>query len=121
MPLPVQIDSQPCPLTAAVEAIGGRWNLVTLYWVASGTRRFNELKHLMPGISHKVLAATLRHLERQGLVVRVAYPEVPPRTEYSVSAHGETVRPIIEALRAWGHLHIANGATEATARRVSSM
>jgi DNA-binding HxlR family transcriptional regulator len=115
------LDNAPCPLTAAVEAIGGRWNLITLYWIASGTRRFNELRHLMPGISHKVLAATLRHLERQGLVVRVAYAEMPPRTEYSVSLHGETVRPIVEALRTWGHVHIAERAGAAAPRRTSSV
>lgn len=95
-----------CPLTAAVTAIGGKWNLICLYWIESGTRRFNELRRLMPDISHKVLAATLRNLEREGLICRTVYPEVPPRVEYRLSDHGDSVRSIIEAARTWGHKHI---------------
>ncbi len=95
-----------CPLTAALHAIGGKWSLICLYWLDSGTRRFNELRRLMPEISHKVLAATLRSLEQEGLISRTVYAEVPPRVEYSISSHGEPLRPLIEAVRAWGHKHI---------------
>ena len=95
-----------CPLTAALEVIGGKWSLIVLYFLASGTRRFNELRRLMPGISHKVLAATLRNLERAGLVLRHVHPEVPPRVEYSISRHGESTRAVLEAMRAWGHVHL---------------
>jgi DNA-binding HxlR family transcriptional regulator len=95
-----------CPLTAAINAIGGKWSLICLYWLDSGTRRFNELRRLMPDISHKVLTATLRSLENEGLISRKVYAEVPPRVEYRISAHGETVRPILQAVRAWGHEHI---------------
>jgi DNA-binding HxlR family transcriptional regulator len=95
-----------CPLTAAINAIGGKWNLICLYWLDSGTRRFNELRRLMPDISHKVLATTLRALEQEGLICRTVYAEVPARVEYRISAHGETVRPILQAVRAWGHEHI---------------
>lgn len=87
-----------CPLTAALNAIGGKWSLICLYWLATGKRRFNELRRLMPDISHKVLAATLRGLEQEGLICRTVYPEVPARVEYYISDHGETVRPIIEAV-----------------------
>jgi DNA-binding HxlR family transcriptional regulator len=95
-----------CPMTAALNAIGGKWSLICLYWLDSGTRRFNELRRLMPDISHKVLAATLRNLEHEGLVRRTVYPEVPPRVEYCISDHGESVRPIIQIVREWGHKHI---------------
>ncbi len=95
-----------CPLTAALNAIGGKWTLICLYWLDSGTRRFNELRRLMPKISHKVLAATLRSLEHEGLICRTVYAEVPPRVEYRISSHGETVRPIIQAVRAWGQEHL---------------
>ncbi len=91
-----------CPLTAAISAIGGKWSLICLYWLDSGTRRFNELHRLMPDISHKVLTETLRNLEQEGLISRTIYPEVPPRVEYCISEHGESVRPIIQAVRAWG-------------------
>ena len=93
-------------MTAALKAIGGKWSLICLYWLDSGTRRFNELRRLMPDISHKVLASTLRSLEEEGLISRTVYPEVPVRVEYSISGHGESVRSIIEAVRVWGHEHL---------------
>ena len=96
-----------CPMMAALNAIGGKWSLICLFWLDSGTRRFNELRRLMPDISHKVLTETLRNLEHEGLVSRTAYAEVPPRVEYSISSHGESVRPIMQAVRTWGHEHIA--------------
>ena len=80
--------------------------MICLYWLDSGTRRFNELRRLMPDISHKVLAATLRALENEGLISRTIYAEVPPRVEYRISDHGETVRPILQSVRAWGHQHL---------------
>ena len=95
-----------CPLTAAVNAIGGKWNLICLYWLDSGTRRFNELRRLMPDISHKVLTETLRSLEEEGLITRTVYAEVPPRVEYSISEHGQSLRPLMEAVRVWGRGHI---------------
>jgi len=107
-------DTQPatgCPLTAALNAIGGKWNMICLYWLDTGTRRFNELQRLMPDISHKVLAETLRTLEQQGLVTRTEFPEVPPRVEYKISAYGESVRPLIEAVRVWGRAHLERGRT----------
>ena len=95
-----------CPLTAALEAIGGKWSLICLYWLDSGTRRFNELRRLIPEVSQKVLAETLRNLEHEGLVSRTVHAEVPPRVEYAISRHGETVRPLMEAVRLWGRAHL---------------
>jgi DNA-binding HxlR family transcriptional regulator len=109
-----------CPLTAALNAIGGKWSLICLYWLASGTRRFNELRRLMPDISHKVLAATLRSLEQERLICRTVYPEVPARVEYYISSHGETVRPIIEAVRAWGHEHLDRKQLEPGTKTIST-
>jgi DNA-binding HxlR family transcriptional regulator len=95
-----------CPLTAALKAIGGKWNMICLYWLDSGTRRFNELHRLMPDISHKVLTATLRNLEHEGLITRAEFSDVP-RVEYRLSAHGESARPLVEAVRIWGRAHLA--------------
>jgi DNA-binding HxlR family transcriptional regulator len=95
-----------CPLTAALEVIGGKWSMIVLYWLMSSTRRFNELRRLMPSVSHKVLASTLRDLEHAQSIDRIAHAEVPPRVEYSISAHGRSVLPLIEAMRVWGHHHI---------------
>jgi DNA-binding HxlR family transcriptional regulator len=96
-----------CPMTAALNAIGGKWNMICLYWLDSGTRRFNELRRLMPDISHKVLTDTLRSLEQEGLISRTDYLEVPPRVEYRISDYGQSVRPLIEAVRIWGRAHLA--------------
>jgi DNA-binding HxlR family transcriptional regulator len=104
--VPEQAQPTKCPLTAALTAIGGKWSLICLYWLDLEKRRFNELRRLMPDISHKVLTETLRSLEREGLICRTVYPEVPPRVEYFISDHGESVRPIIQIVRAWGHQHI---------------
>jgi DNA-binding HxlR family transcriptional regulator len=82
-------------MTAALNAVGGKWSLICLYCLDSGTRRFNELRRLMPDISHKVLTATLRNLENEGLVWRTVYAEVPPRVEYSISSHGATSRAVV--------------------------
>jgi DNA-binding HxlR family transcriptional regulator len=112
-----------CPMTAALNAIGGKWNMICLYWLDSGTRRFNELRRLMPDISHKVLTATLRSLEQEGLISRTDYLEVPPRVEYRISDYGQSVRPLIEAVRIWGRAHLARGQPDEPAkhsRRVTS-
>jgi DNA-binding HxlR family transcriptional regulator len=105
-------SASPCPLTAALEVLGGRWNLIVLYWLADGTRRFSDLQRLIPDVTHKMLTSTLRQLESAGLVDRRVYPEVPPRVEYSLSDHGYSARPVIEAVRTWGHQHLQHKAQE---------
>lgn len=106
-----------CPLTAALTAIGGKWNMICLYWVSSAPRRFGELRRMMPEISHKVLAETLRDLEREGLVTRSVRANTaantPSHVEYSLSVYGESTRPLIEAVRQWGRSHLdrANAAS----------
>lgn len=95
-----------CPMTAALNAIGGKWSLICLYFLDTGTRRFNELRRLMPDVSHKVLAETLRNLEQEGLIVRTVHSLAPSHVEYRISAHGESVRPLIHSVRAWGREHL---------------
>jgi DNA-binding HxlR family transcriptional regulator len=95
-----------CPLTAALQVIGGRWSLITLYWLEQGSERFNDLRRRMPSISHKVLAATLRDLEREGMVSRTVIPDVPPKVEYAMTDHGRSLLPLIEATREWGRGHL---------------
>jgi len=103
--------SQPCPLTTSLEIVGGKWHLIVLYALAEQPRRFNELQRLAPGVSHKVLTHTVRHLEAHGLVVRSVGTEASPCVQYSLSDRGQTVRPILAALVDWGHAHLAAEST----------
>jgi DNA-binding HxlR family transcriptional regulator len=103
-----------CPMTAALNAIGGKWSLICLYFLDSGTRRFNELRRLMPDVSHKVLTETLRNLEDEGLIVRTVYSLAPSHVEYEISEHGGSVRPLMHAVRQWGRSHLTwKGADQA--------
>ena len=101
-----------CPLTAALEAVGGRWSLITLYWLNGEPRGFNDLQRHMPSISHKVLSDTLRDLEAHALVRREIRSHSPLRVEYALSEHGLSALPLIEAMRSWGHLHMAKSAQD---------
>lgn len=96
-----------CPLTAGIRALGGKWNLICLYWLEIEPRRFGELRRLMPEISHKVLTATLRHLELEGLVLREVRSGRVRGVEYRLSRHGQSVAPLVHAFRAWGRSHLA--------------
>jgi DNA-binding HxlR family transcriptional regulator len=105
-------------MTAALAAVGGKWNLIVLYWLALKPRRFHELRDVMPSISQKVLTQTLRDLESNGLVVRsTSGRRAPTRVEYSLSEHGASLAPVVEAVRLWGHRHLA-WLKEATASSV---
>jgi DNA-binding HxlR family transcriptional regulator len=99
-------DDTRCPLTAALNAVGGKWTMITLYWIAEAPRRFGEMQRLMPEVSQKVLTETLRTLEQEGLIVRTVVSEMPAHVEYRLSQHGDTVRPIIDAMRSWGRVHL---------------
>jgi DNA-binding HxlR family transcriptional regulator len=105
-PAPQLNTATGCPLTAAVNAIGGRWNLICLYWLDTGPKRFNELRRLMPDVSHKVLAETLRSLEQEDLICRSVLSTSPIHVEYTISRHGQSVRPLIHAIRQWGRAHL---------------
>jgi DNA-binding HxlR family transcriptional regulator len=105
----VTIEKQyPCPVEVTIEAIGGKWKCVILWWLRRDTKRFGELRLLMPKIAQKVLTQQLRELEREGLVDRVSYSESPPRVEYSLTAHGQTLIPITELMCEWGKSHLIN-------------
>jgi DNA-binding HxlR family transcriptional regulator len=99
--------SQPCPLTTTLDVVGGKWHLIVLYALAQQPRRFNELQRLTPGVSHKVLTQTVRHLETHGLIVRSVGTDASPCVQYSLSERGQTVRPILAAMVDWGHARLA--------------
>lgn len=86
--------------------IGGKYKSVILYTLMEfRVVRFNEMKKYIGGISYKTLSATLKELERDGLVRRKEYPQIPPRVEYSLTARGESLIPILDAMCTWGDEH----------------
>lgn len=91
-----------CPVATTVQLIGSKWKLLIIRNLRARLWRFNELKKSLEGISQKSLTDSLRSLEEDGLIIRTVYPEVPPRVEYSLSELGETMRPILDAMKTWG-------------------
>lgn len=91
-----------CPVATTVQLIGNKWKLLILRNLLQRPWRFNELQKSLDGISQKVLTDSLRSMEADGIITRTVYPEVPPRVEYALSALGESMRPILETMQAWG-------------------
>lgn len=91
-----------CPVATTVQLIGSKWKLLILRNLLNRPWRFNELQKSLEGISQKVLTDSLRSMEADGIITRTVYAEVPPRVEYALSELGETMRPIIGAMEAWG-------------------
>ncbi|WP_409340799.1 winged helix-turn-helix transcriptional regulator [Paenibacillus sp. MBLB4367] len=95
-------DMQACPVETTLDVIGGKWKGIILYQLLDGTKRFNEFRRLNPGITQFMLTLQLRELERDGIIHREIYKEVPPRVEYSLTDFGRTVEPVIMSMKAWG-------------------
>ena len=91
-----------CPVATTVQLIGSKWKLLILRNLMMRAWRFNEMRRDLEGVSQKVLTDSLRALEEDGIITRTVYPEVPPRVEYALSPLGESMRPILEAMEAWG-------------------
>ena len=91
-----------CPVATCVQMIGSKWKLLILRNLLVRPWRFNELQKSIDGISQKVLTDSLRAMEADGLVLRTAFAEVPPRVEYSLTELGESLRPILAAMQQWG-------------------
>ncbi|MGZ4808832.1 MAG: winged helix-turn-helix transcriptional regulator [Thermoanaerobaculia bacterium] len=95
-----------CPLTAALAAVGGKWKLIIVYWLAESPRHFAALRQLMPGISQKVLTQQLRELAGDDIVVRKPQGAVPAPVEYSLTDYGRSLLPLVENVRTWGRSHL---------------
>ena len=96
-------DLPACPVETTLSLIGNKWQVLILRdLVLNGTMRFKELQRSIGKISQKVLTSNLRTMEDAGLVHREVFPEVPPRVEYSLTETGRTLKPVLDALWAWG-------------------
>lgn len=98
-----------CPLTAALAAIGGKWKLIILYWLAESPKHFADLRRAMPSISQKVLTQQLRELISDGIVQRQPKGAIPAPVEYSLTEYGRSVLPLVEGVRVWGRAHLERG------------
>lgn len=94
-----------CPVNLTADVIGGKWKPLVIYYLEEGTHRFGELQKLIPGMTKKMLTQHLRELERDGVINRKVYAEVPPKVEYSLTRHGESLKPILKLMSAWGSKH----------------
>ncbi len=94
-----------CPVATTLSVVGGKWKTIILYHLNENVRRFAELRRLLPGITQKVLTEQLRELERDGIVLRKIYAQIPPKVEYSLTEYGKTLRPVLKALCDWGNSH----------------
>jgi len=103
-----------CPVATTVMLIGSKWKLLILRNLLERPWRFTELQKSLEGISQKVLTNSLRSMEADGIVLRTAYPEVPPRVEYSLSPLGESMRPILASMESWGTAYKSAVSQQAT-------
>lgn len=94
------------PVEATLEVIGGKWKVLILCHLKGGKMRFSELQKAMPQITKKMLTQQLRELERDGIINRYVYHQVPPKVEYSLSDTGETLRETLNIMCAWGEKRI---------------
>lgn len=98
--------SASCPTRRVLDLIADKWTTLVIHILAEGTCRYGELHRRIDGISQKMLTQTLRELEQNGLVFRQVYPEVPPRTEYSLTPLGVTLTGPLDTLCAWAEAHM---------------
>lgn len=91
-----------CPVETTLMLIGDKWKVLILRDLMDGTKRFGALKKSIGTVSQKVLTAQLRDMEEKGLLTRKVYAEVPPRVEYTLTETGYSLKPVLDAMWAWG-------------------
>lgn len=91
-----------CPVETTISLIGGKWKLLIMRNLLSRSWRFNELKKDLKGISQNVLTYNLRSMEKDGIIIRKIYPEIPPKVEYGLIKLGKSMKPIIKSMEKWG-------------------
>ncbi len=96
-----------------MDVIGGKWKLLIIHHLLEGTKRFNELQKAIPAVTQRMLTSKLRELEKDGIVHRKVYAEVPPKVEYSMTEFGRTVESMLWVMHDWGKTFIAKGSGKA--------
>lgn len=95
-----------CPVEATLTVIGGRWKVLILRELMTGPKRFGQLHRALAGITQKMLTQQLREMERNGILTRTVYPQIPPRVEYALTDLGKSLRPVLAAMHRWGVRHL---------------
>ena len=95
-----------CPVSATLKIIGGKWKPLILYFISVDVNRFGKLQRMMPDCSKRMMTTQLRELERDGLIHREVFAEVPPKVIYTLTEKGESLRPLFSELSAWGIEHV---------------
>ncbi|MBS5111799.1 MAG: helix-turn-helix transcriptional regulator [Coprobacillus cateniformis] len=95
------------PFDYAISVIGGKWKMHILFWLwKKPVMRYSEIKKALGLVTHKILSDKLKELENDGLIIRVEYPQIPPKVEYSLSEKGKALMPILHEICKWGHENI---------------
>ncbi len=95
-------ESLSCPVDLVINVIGGKWKIIILFHLLDGSRRFNELHRLIPGVTQRMLTRQLRELEADQIISRKVYPEVPPKVEYALTEFGRSLEVVLQTLHQWG-------------------
>ena len=91
-----------CPVEITIKVIGGRWKVLIIYHLLQETKRFGELTRLLEGVSARTLTRQLRELEKNGIINRHVHQQIPPKVEYSLTALGLKLKPVLNAMHDWG-------------------
>ena len=112
----MKTNASKCPAEFTLALIGGRWKIPIIFHLLGGRKRFTELARALNGVTQKMLTQQLREMERNGLVERKVFAQVPPKVEYSLSELGMSLRPVVDAMCQWGERNgTANVARKARA------
>jgi len=98
--------ANPCPVTATMQVLGGKWKLLILHLINNDINRFGKMSMMLKDISKQMLTTQLRELERDGIIERIIFAEIPPRVEYNLTETGKSLLPIIELMKDWGNENI---------------
>ncbi len=99
-------EPEDCPFLPVIDLIGGRWKSEIYWHLNTGPYRFNQMRRLLAGITPKMLTQQLREMERDGLICRTQYNEIPPRVEYSLTSSGDSLKPVFGVIAEWGQRHL---------------
>ncbi|HEX6540507.1 MAG TPA: helix-turn-helix domain-containing protein [Ktedonobacterales bacterium] len=102
-----QLQTIVCPVEITLSIVGGKWKPMIVWFLLSGTKRFGELRRLLPGATQQMLTMQLRELEQAGVLHREVYAQVPPKVEYSLTELGRTLEPVVTQLATWGEWYRA--------------